>query len=120
LVNELTLLSLRGSELCITITGAPSLVPLHEGMRFAVAIQLSTLWAAMSLAAQSILRCLPIDVSQAGVVGEMVVQFWEQAEWYSCLEAIGLDVCDLVLGPVDGQARLAARLEEAVGRVRVM
>jgi hypothetical protein len=95
-------------------------------MRFAVAqhtkvaIQLSTLWAAMSLAAQSILRCLPIDVSQAGVVGEMVVQFWEQAEWYSCLEAIGLDVCDLVLGPVDGQARLAARLEEAVGRVRVM
>jgi hypothetical protein len=56
LVHELTLLSLRGSELCMTITGAPPLAPLHEGMWFAVAchievsMRLSTLWAAVSLA----------------------------------------------------------------------
>jgi hypothetical protein len=31
----------------------------------------------VSLAALSILGCLLIDVSQAGVVGEMVVRFWE-------------------------------------------
>jgi hypothetical protein len=81
LVHELTLLSIRGSELCITITGAPPLTPLHEGMRFVVAQHtevatlLSTLWAVVSLPAQSILGHLPVDVPQAGVVGEIVVQF---------------------------------------------
>jgi hypothetical protein len=53
--------------------------PLHDGMRFAaaqhteVATRLSMLWEAMSLAAQSILGHLPVDVSQVGVAGEMVV-----------------------------------------------
>jgi hypothetical protein len=57
--------------------------PLHEGMRFAVtehtvvATQLSTLWVVVSLPTQSILGRLPVDVSQASVVGEMVIQFWE-------------------------------------------
>jgi hypothetical protein len=78
-----------------------------------VASRLSALLAAVSLATQSILKCLPIDVSQAGVVGEMVVQFWERVEWCSRLKATSLEVCNLVLGLVDGQARLAARLEEA-------
>jgi hypothetical protein len=83
LVHKLTLLSLKGYELCITITCAPPLAPLHEGMRFVVtentvvATQLSTLWVVVSLPTQSILGRLPIDVSQAGVVGEMVIQFWE-------------------------------------------
>jgi hypothetical protein len=40
-----------------------------------VAIGLSALWAAVSLAAQSILERLPVDAPQAGVVGEMVAQF---------------------------------------------
>jgi hypothetical protein len=49
LVHELTLLSLRGSKMCITITGTPPMAHLHEGMRFAaaqhteIATQLSTL-----------------------------------------------------------------------------
>jgi hypothetical protein len=53
LVHELTLLNLRGFELCMTITGTP----LHEGMTFAVVhhievvMWLSTLWVAVSLAA---------------------------------------------------------------------
>jgi hypothetical protein len=40
-----------------------------------VASRLYALWAAVSLAAQSILGRLPIDVSQTGVVGEMVSRF---------------------------------------------
>jgi hypothetical protein len=109
-VHNLTLLSLRDYELCITITGAPLLAPLHEGMRVAttqhtkVATRLSVLWSVVSLAAQSMLGFLPIDASQAGVVGEMVIQFWERVEWCSCLEVASLEVCDLVLGVVDGQA----------------
>jgi hypothetical protein len=57
--------------------------PLHEGMGFAaahhteVAMRLSVLWAAVSLAAQSILGRLPVDVFQAGVMGEMVARFQE-------------------------------------------
>jgi hypothetical protein len=65
----------------VTITGAILLAPLHEGMHFAaaphteVAMRLSALWAVVSLATQSILRCLPIDASRVGVVGEMVIRF---------------------------------------------
>jgi hypothetical protein len=92
----------------MTITGAPPLAPQHEGMRFAagqhieVAMRLSSLWAVVSLAAQSIRGCLPVNASQAGVVGEIVIRFWEQAEWFSHLKTSGLKVCDLVLGPADG------------------
>jgi hypothetical protein len=56
---------------------------MHEGMRLAaahhteVAMRLSTLWAVVSLVAQYILGHLPINVSQASVVGEMVARFQE-------------------------------------------
>jgi hypothetical protein len=36
LAQELTFLSIRGSELCITVTGSLMRAPLHEGMLFAV------------------------------------------------------------------------------------
>jgi hypothetical protein len=55
--------------------------PLHEGMQFAashhtkVDMRLSVLWAAVSLAAKSILGCSPIDVSQEGAMGEIVARF---------------------------------------------
>jgi hypothetical protein len=68
----------------------------------------------VSLATQSILGCLPIDGSQVGVVGEMVLQFQKRAKWCSHLKATSLEVCNLVHGPVDAQERLAA------GRLRVM
>jgi hypothetical protein len=83
LVHELTHLSIRSSELCITITGAPPLTPLHEGMRLVaaqhakMATWLSALWVAVSLATQSILRSLLIDAPQVGIVGEIVVWFQE-------------------------------------------
>jgi hypothetical protein len=85
-----------------------------------VATRQSVLWAAVSLATQSILRCLPIDASQVGVVGEMVERFWERAEWCSHLKAFDSKVYDLVLGPVDDGVHLVARLEEATKRFWVM
>jgi hypothetical protein len=112
--------------LCITIIGAPPLTPLRKGMRFAtaqhteVATRLSVLRAVVSLVAQSILGHLPIDVSQAGVVEEIDVLFWEQTDWCSRLEAARLEVCDLVLGPVSDQTCLVAHLKEAAGQLRVM
>jgi hypothetical protein len=78
-----------------------------------VATRLTVLWAAVSLATQSILGRLSIDASQVGVVGEMVVRFRERVEWCSCLEAASFEVCDLVLRPVDGQAHRVTHLEEA-------
>jgi hypothetical protein len=68
LAQELTFLSIMGSELSITVTSSSSRAPLHEGMRFVVArhtevaSQFSTIPAAVSLAAQSIISHLPMDV----------------------------------------------------------
>jgi hypothetical protein len=64
---------------------------------------------------QSILGRLLADVSQAGVMGEMVARFQERAEWCSHLETSGSRFYDLDLGPANGRAYLDARLEEAVG-----
>jgi hypothetical protein len=83
-------------------------------------MQLSTLWAVVSLVVQSILRCLCINASQAGVVGEIFARFKERAEWYSRLEASGSRVCDLVPGPTNGRAHLVPHLEEAAGPLWVM
>jgi hypothetical protein len=92
----------------VRATSAPPQPPLHEGMRFAAAnhtevvMQLSALWVVVPLATQSILGHLPVDVSQEGVVGEMVARFRERAKWCLHLETSGSRVCDFVLGPVDG------------------
>jgi small ligand-binding sensory domain FIST len=89
LAQELTLLSIRVSELFITMTGSSLQAPLHEGMYFAVArhaeaaSQFSALQVAMSLASRSIIGHLPFDVPQAGVVGEIVSRFWKYADWCS-------------------------------------
>jgi hypothetical protein len=55
-----------------------------------------------------------------GVVGEIAIQFQERANWCSRLEALGLGVYDLVHGPASDHTCLVARLEEAVGQLRVM
>jgi hypothetical protein len=100
--------------------------PIYEGMQFAaahhtnVAMQLFALWGVVSLAAQSILGCLPIDTFQVGVVGEMVARFQERAEWCSHLEASDSSVGDLFLWPADGRAHLVTCLEEAATQIGVM
>jgi hypothetical protein len=49
--EELSLLRIRGSVLCLTMVGTPQWSPLHEGMQFAVschpevAMRLATIWA---------------------------------------------------------------------------
>jgi hypothetical protein len=109
----------------MTITGTPLQPPLPEGMRFAadqhteVAMWLSALWAAVSLAAQSILGWLPVDASQESVAGEMVARFWERVKWCSHLKTSDLKVCDHVLRPADGRVHLVACLEEASRRLWV-
>jgi hypothetical protein len=61
LVHELTLMSLKGSELCMTITSTLPQAPLPERICSAVAqhtevaMRLSALWGAESLAAQFVL-----------------------------------------------------------------
>jgi hypothetical protein len=81
LVHVLTLLSIKGSELCIKITVAPPLTPLNEGVRLVVARHaematwLSVLCVAVSLAAHYVLKCLPVDAPQASIAGEIVVGF---------------------------------------------
>jgi hypothetical protein len=121
LAQELTFLSIRGSELFIIVTGSPPRAPLPEGLRFAVArhtevaSQLSALRAAVSFAAQSIIDHLLIDVPQVGVVGEIVAPFREYANRCLCLKATGVGVCDLVLGPAGDRTDMAARLEEIIG-----
>jgi hypothetical protein len=125
LVHEFTLLSLRGFELCITITGALPLPPAqgnahcggpaHRGGHAVIRALGGGLPVHLVHS-----RDLPIDVSQEGVVGEMVVPFWKRAEWCSRLEAYCLEVCDLVLGPMEGQAHLVVHLEEAIGRLQAM
>jgi hypothetical protein len=90
-------------------------------MRFAaayhteLAMLLSVLWAAVSLAAEFILGCLPIDVSQICVVGEIFSRFQEGEDWCSHLETFGSRVRDLILGPVDDRVHLVIHLEEAAG-----
>jgi hypothetical protein len=71
------------------------------------------------LAAQSILRRLPIDTPHSGVVGEIVVRFQERADWCSHLKAIDREIYDLVLRPARNQTLLVACLEEVAGRLRV-
>jgi hypothetical protein len=73
----------------------------------------------VSLAAQSIIGHLPVDVPHVGVVGEIVAQFWEYVNQCSHLEAAGLGVCDLVLRPAGNETNVVAHLEEVAGRLRM-
>jgi hypothetical protein len=74
----------------------------------------------VSLVAQSILVRLPVDASQAGVVGEMVARFEERGEWFSCLKTSSSRICNLILGLPNGQVPLVASLEEAADQFWVM
>jgi hypothetical protein len=74
----------------------------------------------VSLAAQSLLGRLAIEVFQEDVVGEMAAKFWKKAERCSCLETSSSRVYDLILWPVNDRVHLAVRLDEAAGQLQVM
>jgi hypothetical protein len=63
--------------------------------------------------AQSVLGHLPTEVRQADVMREIVVKFWEQAEWCLRLDTLGWRICGLILGSTDDRVHLAICLEEA-------
>jgi hypothetical protein len=64
----------------------------------------------VSLATQSIIGHLPVDVPQVSFVGEIVARFQEYADRCSRLEDTSLGVYDLVLGPASDETNVATRL----------
>jgi hypothetical protein len=55
-----------------------------------------------------------------GVVGEIVVRFYERVEQCSRPETYGSRVCNLVIGPTDDRVHLVAHLEEVVEQLQAM
>jgi hypothetical protein len=68
----------------------------------------------VSFATQSVIGHSPTEAFQADVVGEMLTEFQEQAEWYLCLENSDTRVCDLIRGPLFNRVWLTDHPEEAV------
>jgi hypothetical protein len=95
-------------------------------MRFATSfhtkmvVRLGVLWAAVSLAAQSVLGHSPTEASQAYIVGEMLAKFREQVEQCLYLENSSTRVCDLVLRSVDDRVWPTVHLEEVTERLQAM
>jgi hypothetical protein len=121
LVEELTLLRLRGSKLCLTIARTLPQDPLHAGKWFAAAHYTGVairLFCSRWQCVRPLSLCLgawPLKSSRWMSWGEMVVKFWEQVEQCSCLKTFGLRICDLILGLADEWVHLTIRLEEATG-----
>jgi hypothetical protein len=92
---------------------------LSEGMRHAALChtempgELASLCAVVSSTMESALGCSPNDTFRVEVVGELVVKFQKLEERRSQLEHSAMRICDLLLGPPPGRARLADRLDEA-------
>jgi hypothetical protein len=58
----------------------------------------------------------PTKTFQADVVGEMITDFWEQAEQQLCLKNSSMRVYNMILWPSNDRVRPTDHLEEAVGR----
>jgi hypothetical protein len=76
-----------------------------------MARQLAVLWAAVPLAAQSVLGCSATEAFHAYVVGENQ----EQVERHLRLENSGMRVYELILGLPNDWVRLTDRLKEVIG-----
>jgi hypothetical protein len=122
--EELTLLQTWGSELCLAIIGQPWVRNhLLEGM-WATALRntemggdLAVLRAVVSSTVESVLGRSSDETFRVEVMGELAVEFWKQEEQRSWLERPSARICDLLLGPPPGQARLADHLDEVVGQL---
>jgi hypothetical protein len=62
---------------------------------------------------------LPNETFQVEVVDELVAEFQKEEEWRSRLERPGMRIYDLPIGPPSGRARLANRLDDAIGHLGV-
>jgi hypothetical protein len=72
-----------------------------------MAEELAPLWAVVSSTMESVLVHSPNETFWVEVVDELVAKFRKIEERQSHLERPGTRVCDLLLGPPPGQARLA-------------
>jgi hypothetical protein len=124
--EELTLLQTWGSELCHAIIGPPwARNHLSEGMWHAalrhtkMAGELAALQAVVSSIAESALGHSLKDTFHMEVVGELGAKFQKLEERRSQLERPAVRICDLLLGPPPGRARLVDHLDEATGPLRV-
>jgi hypothetical protein len=61
------------------------------------------------------LVCTPTRGFQVDVMGEMLTEVWEQAQWCLRLDNSGMRVYYLILGLSDNRARSIDHLEEVVG-----
>jgi hypothetical protein len=67
----------------------------------------------VSSAVESALGHSPNETFHMEVVGELVMKFQKLEEWHSQLERPAMRICDLLLRPPLGRARLADHLDEA-------
>jgi hypothetical protein len=81
--------------------------------------ELAALRAAVSSATQSVLGRSPNNTFHMEVVGELVTEFQKMEERCSRLERHAMRICDLLLGPPPGRARLADHLDKAARQLRV-
>jgi hypothetical protein len=81
--------------------------------------ELAAFRAVVSATTESVLRRSPSDTSHAEVVGELAAEFCKVEDWRPRLERPTARICDLLLGPLPGQAQLVDRLDEVAGQLRV-
>jgi hypothetical protein len=124
--KKLILLQTQGSKQCHAIIAPPrARHHLPEGMRFAtlrnteMAGELVVLHATVSSAAESMLGHSPSDTFCVEVLGELAAEFQKMEDRCSRLEWPVMRICDLLLGPPIGWARLVDRLDEATRQLRV-
>jgi hypothetical protein len=97
---------------------------LSEGIQLAalrhteMAGELATNWVKVSSAAESVLGRSPDEIFHIEVVGELVAEFQRLEERCLRLERPATRICDLLLGPPHGRARLARRLDVTIGQLR--
>jgi hypothetical protein len=77
------------------------------------------LHATVSSAAESMLGHSPSDTFCVEVLGELAAEFQKMEDRCSRLEWPVMRICDLLLRPPIGRARLVDRLDEATGQLRV-
>jgi hypothetical protein len=78
-----------------------------------MARELDVLQVVVSFITVSVLGRSANDTFHVDVVGELAMKFQKLEERHSQLEWSGARICDLLLGPPPGRARLASCLDEA-------
>jgi hypothetical protein len=84
-----------------------------------MARELATIQAVVYSAMESMIGCSENDTIYVEVVGKLVTKIQKLDEQRMLLELPTVRICDLILWPSPGRARLADRLDEAAGQLEV-